>query len=110
MEFYAHHGCFKEEQIIGAHFIVDFWFESDTSEAEKSDALVKTINYQTVYSLIKQEMDQASHLLEHIARRILDRVCGHFPQIGFAEVTVSKLNPQLGGKADRVSVTLSTED
>ncbi len=23
MEFYAYHGCFSEEQIIGTHFIID---------------------------------------------------------------------------------------
>jgi dihydroneopterin aldolase len=110
MEFFAYHGCSKEEQTIGTRFIVDFSFENDTSLAEKSDGLADTINYQSVYALIRQEMEQPSHLLEHIARRILDRICSEYPQIEYAEVTVSKLNPQLGGKTDRVSITLSTED
>ncbi|MCX6235309.1 MAG: dihydroneopterin aldolase [Bacteroidetes bacterium] len=110
MEFYAHHGCFKEEKVIGTRFIIDFFLEADTTEAEKTDDLTKTINYQTVYALVKEEMDQASNLLEHVARQILDRVCRQFPQITFAEVTVSKINPQVGGKVEKVSVTLSTED
>ncbi len=110
MEFSGHHGCSQEEQTIGTRFIVDFSFESDTSLAEKSDELADTINYQSVYALIREEMEQPSHLLEHIARRILNRVCSEYPRIEFAEVTVSKLNPQLGGKTDCVSITLSTED
>jgi dihydroneopterin aldolase len=110
MEFFAHHGCFKEEKVIGTRFIVDFYFETDTTEAEKTDDLTKTIDYQAVYSLVKEEMDQPSNLLEHVARRILNRVCGHFPQVTFAEVNVSKLSPQVGGKVEAVTVTISTEE
>jgi hypothetical protein len=32
MEFFAYHGCFAEEQVIGTRFIVDFYFETDTSQ------------------------------------------------------------------------------
>jgi dihydroneopterin aldolase len=56
MEFFAYHGCFKEEQIIGTKFLVDLYIESDTIEAEETDKLSKTINYQTVYLLVKKEM------------------------------------------------------
>jgi dihydroneopterin aldolase len=110
MEFFAHHGCFAEEKVIGTRFIVDFYLETDTTEAEKTDDLSKTINYQTIYALIQEEMDHPSNLLEHVTRRILDTVCGQFPQITFAEVSVSKLSPQVGGKVEKVCVTLSTED
>ena len=106
MEFFAHHGCMKEEQIIGNRFIVDFYCETDTFEAEKSDDLATTVDYQTVYELIKKEMVLKSKLLEHVARRILDRVCAHFPQIQEAEVRVCKLNPPVGGKVERVCVLL----
>ena len=110
MEFFAHHGCFKEEQIIGTKFIVDFFCEADTSEAEKSDNLHKTVNYQSVYLLIQQEMEQKSKLLEHVARRILDKIMKTFPQIETAEIKIAKLNPPLGGKVDRVCVSLSSEE
>ena len=110
MEFFAHHGCFKEEQIIGTKFIVDFFCEADTSEAEKKDNLHKTVNYQSVYSLIQQEMEQKSKLLEHVARRILDKIMKTFPQIETGEIKIAKLNPPLGGKVDRVCVSLSSEE
>jgi 7,8-dihydroneopterin aldolase/epimerase/oxygenase len=109
MEFFAYHGCFAEEQVIGTNFIVDFYFETATSEAEASDDLRKTVNYQTVFQLVKKEMELKSHLLEHVGRRILDSVMGAFPEILSAEVKISKLNPPLGGKVDRVSVTLGAE-
>ncbi len=108
MEFFSYHGCFTEEQIIGTRFIVDLNFETDTSPAEISDDLKQTINYQTVYRLVKKEMDIKAHLLEHVARRILKAVTNAFPEIKSANVKVSKLNPPLGGKIDKVSVTINS--
>jgi dihydroneopterin aldolase len=106
MEFFAHHGCFSEEQIIGNRFIVDIILETDTGEAEKTDDLSKTVNYQAVYGLVKEEMAKRSKLLEHIGRRILARIGKEFPQITACRVKVSKLNPPVGGKVERVSVEL----
>lgn len=106
MEFYAHHGCMKEEQMIGTRFLVDLVIETETLEAEKTDDLSKTVNYQAVYEIVATEMKIRSKLLEHVARRILSRVCDHFPQILEAEVKICKLNPPVGGKMDRVCVLL----
>ena len=71
MEFFAYHGCFSEEQIIGTHFIVDLWIEANTAEAEETDKLSKTLNYQEIYLLVKDQMVIKSKLLEHVGRRIL---------------------------------------
>ncbi len=107
MEFYAYHGCFKEEQIIGTKFRVDLFIKSDTSEAEKTDDLSKTINYQTVFQIVKAQMQIKSKLLEHVGRRILDELKANFPEIENAKIKISKLNPPLGGKMENVSLTLN---
>jgi dihydroneopterin aldolase len=108
MEFFAYHGCFKEERVIGTRFLVDICIETETGEAEVSDDLKKTLNYQAVYKLIKVEMGIKSHLLEHVGRRILNTVYDHFPETRHARVKIMKLNPALedGGKVKHVSVTL----
>ena len=108
MDFFAYHGCFKEERVIGTRFTVDAWIEADTSDAEKTDDLKKTVNYQAVYAVIKREMLIHSHLLEHVARRIIDAINDEFNQVSHLKVKVSKLNPALthGGKIEQVSVTL----
>ena len=106
MEFFAYHGCFAEEQIIGTKFRVDLYIEADTTEAETTDDLSKTINYQTVFQLVKKEMKQKSKLLEHVGRRILDSLKENFPEVEDATVKISKLNPPLGGKMENVSLTI----
>ena len=109
MEFYAYHGCFKAENIVGTRFKVNLKIELDTTAAEQSDKLTDTLNYQTAYLIVKEQMLQTSHLLEHVARRIIDSLKTSFPEIKQVEVKVSKMNPPLGGQIQAVSVTLNNE-
>lgn len=109
MEFHAFHGCFKEEQIIGNNFMVDLFLETDTIKAENSDDLRETVDYSRVYNLVKIEMEITSKLLEHVARRILNVILKAYPQITFAELSVSKMNPPVGGKVDKVTVTINSD-
>jgi len=106
IEFYAYHGCFQEEQVVGNQFLVDILVETDTAKAQLSDKLHDTVNYQVIYNLIKEEMKIKSKLLEHVAERIINSIHSNFPEITRIRVKVSKMNPPLGGKIERVSVTL----
>ena len=106
MEFYAYHGCFKEEQVVGNYFMVTVTINTDCSKAILSDNIADALNYQTVFDIVKTEMQITSHLLEHVAGRIIERIKGAFHLIQHVSVTVSKINPPLGGKTERVSVTL----
>jgi dihydroneopterin aldolase len=108
MEFFAYHGCFKEEQIIGTKFRVDLFLETDTTTAENSDNLYDTVNYLSVYQVVKAEMEIKSKLLEHVGRRILNRVLDEFPLIKNARIKIKKLNPPLGGKMDFVALELES--
>jgi 7,8-dihydroneopterin aldolase/epimerase/oxygenase len=107
MEFYSFHGHFKEERIVGNRFLVDLTIETDMKVAAKSDDLDDAVNYQQVYGIVKLQMETKSHLLEHIAGRILDALYGEIGGIKKATVKVSKMNPPMGGKIGSVSVILS---
>ena len=107
MEFYSFHGHYKEERIVGNRFLVDLTIEADMSNAAESDNLKDAINYQRVYEIVKLQMEMKSHLLEHIAGRILDAVYAEMKGIKKATVKVSKMNPPMGGKIGSVSIVLS---
>lgn len=107
MEFFSHHGCFEEEQIIGNKFIVDIVMEASTVAAEESDNLFDTVNYQEVYHIVKAQMELNSKLLEHVAARIADKIKKTFPEVAKLTIKVSKMNPPLGGKLERVSVEIT---
>jgi 7,8-dihydroneopterin aldolase/epimerase/oxygenase len=107
MEFYAYHGHFKEEQVVGNKFLVNISIETDCTKAGWSDNLGDALDYQKVYTLIKEEMDKKSFLLENICARILDKLYLQFNSINKATIKVSKINPPMGGQIKKVSVTLT---
>jgi 7,8-dihydroneopterin aldolase/epimerase/oxygenase len=107
MEFYSFHGHFKEEQIVGNKFIVDLTIETDMKKPAESDNLKDAVNYQRVYEIVKHQMELKSHLLEHLAGRILDAIYSEMEGINKATVKVSKMNPSMGGKTKSVSVILT---
>ncbi len=106
MEFYAYHGHFREEQIVGNRFLVNLWIETDMSKPAETDSLDDAVNYQVAYKLIRKEMEKKSNLLEHIAKRILDALFEGLEGIEKVRVKISKMNPPVGGKVDSVSVSL----
>ncbi|MBN2520582.1 MAG: dihydroneopterin aldolase [Bacteroidales bacterium] len=106
MEFYAYHGCFKEERVVGNIFIVNLTIETNMDNPSKTDDIKDALNYQTIYKLVKEQMQVKSHLLENIAKRILDSLLSNFKNIEKVSVKVSKMNPPIGGKLKCVSVSI----
>jgi 7,8-dihydroneopterin aldolase/epimerase/oxygenase len=109
MEFYSYHGHFREERIVGNKFLVSLTIEADMKAPSESDNLKDAVNYQQAYSIVKQQMEIKSYLLENIAGRILSALFSEMSGIQKATVKVSKLNPPMGGKIGSVSVTLTKE-
>jgi dihydroneopterin aldolase len=106
MEFHAFHGCLEFEQKLGNTFIVTVCMELDTQLAGQTDSLEHTLNYQSVYDVVKREMEISSNLIEHVGQRILDSIFSEFPQIHDLRVKLSKLSPPLGGKVEKVTIEL----
>ncbi len=107
MEFYAYHGHFRQEQVVGNKFLLNVTIEADCDRAGETDHLNDALDYQKVYLLIKEEMEIKSYLLENICKRILDRLYREFSTIRKATIQVAKINPPLGGQIKQVSVTMS---
>jgi 7,8-dihydroneopterin aldolase/epimerase/oxygenase len=106
IEFFAYHGFLDEEQKIGNKYSVDISVKVDFSLAAKSDKLKETVNYEELYKIIREEINQPSRLLEHIGKRIITHSFKQFPEITDVEVSISKFNPPIGGVCQRAKVTL----
>lgn len=107
MNFYAYHGVMPQERQVGNRFVVDLTLTAPLVAAVESDELDDTINYATVYEIVKREMDIPSRLIEHVAGRILKSLKAHFQQLKGIELKLSKLNPPFGGDIYSASVLLS---
>ena len=106
IEFFAYHGFYDEERKVGNKYAVDINVEADFHEAAETDKLQETINYEELYSIIREEINVPSRLLEHIGKRIIDTVLAKFSQVDTVEVSISKFNPPIGGVCHKAKVTL----
>ncbi|PLX01167.1 MAG: dihydroneopterin aldolase [Marinilabiliales bacterium] len=105
MEFHAFHGIYEEEQLSGNKFLVDLTIELDIEKAAKSDQLEDALDYSKAYEIIKREMQIRAQLLEHLARRIINRLSVEFENMQMIEIKISKCAPPIGGKAKAFSIT-----
>lgn len=107
IKIYAHHGCTKEEAVVGGNYRVDVSIEAELNKASQSDKLSDTIDYVKVYQIVMEEMAIRSKLIEHAAKRITNALKKKFPSIRKVEVKVTKLNPPIQGVIESVSVVFS---
>ncbi len=108
MKFYAYHGFYQEERLIGGYFLVDVYIETNIQAAAlENDDLLGTINYETVFAICKRLMAVPVKLLEKVAYSILQEITdlanssNHIRQV---KVRVSKLNPPLAGQVARTFI------
>lgn len=104
MEFYAFHGVYDEEKAEGNRFSVDVEFDADLNKAANSDDINDTLNYEIIYNFIADEMKIPSNLLENVVERVFYSIKSNFIEIKSLKVRVTKHNPPLDGKVQRVSV------
>ena len=103
---YAYHGCLPEETRIGSDYRVDIWVSGDLTVSEVSDKLEDTIDYVSICACVQEEMATPSKLLEHVARRIVNRIVKASRRVDQVNVKVSKINPPIGGHVEAVAVEL----
>ena len=94
---FAHHGCLEEEAHIGGHYRVDVRLEADLSVAEQSDALKDAVDYARVTAIVREAMATRSHLIEHVAKRILSALRSEWPGPSTWRVRVVKEHPPVEG-------------
>lgn len=104
---FAYHGCLKEETKIGSDYRVDLQVKANLQQSAKTDKLIDTVDYVFLNRVIKEEMNKPSKLLETVARRILDRIFNEDDLVKKASVSISKLNPPIGGDVERVTIKMT---
>jgi dihydroneopterin aldolase len=108
MQFYAYHGYYEEERLIGGYFVVDVYIDTNFALAAQTDELSGTVNYETVYFICRMEMKRPSKLIENVAQRIHSKLSDVFTRASGILVRISKLNPPLGGPVNRSYVEVDS--
>ena len=103
---FSFHGCLEEEGKIGSDYRVDLEIKTDLRKSALSDDLKDTIDYVLLNKIVKEEMAIRSKLLEHVANRIINRIFKEIPSVSKILLSVSKLNPPIGGDVEAVTVEM----
>jgi len=104
---FAHHGCLTEETKIGSDYRVDIKVKADLQKSANTDHLKDTVDYVFLNKVVREEMAKPSHLLETVAKRILERVFSEDKLVTVATVGVSKINPPIGGDVEMVTIEMT---
>jgi dihydroneopterin aldolase len=106
MIFHAYHGVMEQERKVGNSYTVDLKIRFDFRQALDTDDLNDTINYASVYEIVKQEMALPSKLIEHVAGRIIQHIRTDFPLVESIEIRLAKRNPPFGGDIKESAVII----
>lgn len=107
LEFHAFHGVYPHERESGNWFEVSISVETDFSKAAQHDELSGTVNYETLYQIVKNEMEKPSKLLETVAENIIQTVMLDLAAVFSVDLVISKTNPPIGGKCKKATVQIS---
>lgn len=106
MAFYAYHGVYGAEKEIGQRFEVDVELETDLQAAGRADDIDLAIDYQNVYTLVRDIVEEQDfNLIEGLAERIAQEILGSFSVDGVV-VRVRKPHVPMGGLLDYVEVEI----
>ena len=109
LAFYAYHGFHAIEREKGNHFELNITVDTDFEDAAETDDLSKTVDYEALYAIAKDEMANTSKLLEHVVKNIGKRILKEAGVIE-VEVSLSKFNPPINGECKRATVSLKLSD
>lgn len=102
----AFHGCYDLEQQVGNRFRVDIVIRTPLGDLPATDDVTQAVNYLTVFEIVERTMQRTQRTIEAAASNVIAAIKEAFPQVVEVECTVAKIAPPLGGKIDKVSVTL----
>lgn len=103
---FSYHGCLVEESKIGSDYLVDLEIKAGLQQSMQTDELADTVDYVHLNKIVTEEMAIRSKLLEHVAKRIVNRVFNELPMVMNVIVGVSKINPPIGGDVEAVTIQI----
>lgn len=104
LEFFAFHGLYEEERIIGNKFIINLEVTIDDFSEFKS--VEDTINYVSLFEIIRMKMNPPVDLLEILATQIIEEICLIDKKISSVSISIKKVNPPIKGIRGNVGITI----
>jgi len=108
LRFFAFHGLYQEEKRTGNEFEVNLAV-SYAPPAGTITGLEETVNYVSLYELLKTEMQRPRELLETFAMEVTERIHASFPLLKRIMISVTKLHAPIPAFTGTVGVQYAKE-
>ncbi len=105
--FFSFHGIHDEEKILGNEYEVNL--EVTFEEKWPVTKINETINYVTIFEVIRQRMNIPTALLETVVQDLVNQVHNIDDRIKTILVSVDKKNPPIANIEGSVGVSLKKE-
>lgn len=96
LEFYAYHGYYQEENLIGTNFIVDIHVKIEDKQLNNGE-LSQTVNYEIIFNIVKLRMNIKYKLLEQFVKDVHDDILSNFKFAKSIEVIIRKKKVPING-------------
>ena len=106
-EFFAFHGYYAEEQVLGGRYLIDLDVSFEPAHADIGDELDRTVNYERLYNLCCHEMKTPRKLIETVAQSIMDTLKHDYPFAAAITLSIKKMYPPFKGNVHYAAVTLT---
>ncbi len=103
---FSYHGCLVEESKIGSNYRVDLEVKTNLRNSALTDDLSDTVDYVILNKIVVEQMAVRENLLETVAHKIIRRAMGELNAVKKIKISVTKLNPPIGGDVEGVSIVL----
>jgi len=109
LRFFANHGLYAEEKKTGNEFEVNLSVSFELPVESRPNDISATINYVSLYEMVKEEMQKPADLLETLATGIERKIKAAFPQSKKISIAIAKLHPPIPNFTGSVSVSFEKE-
>jgi dihydroneopterin aldolase len=104
IKIFAHHGIYEEEKILGNEFELNITIKHSPQRLPVKH-LADTVDYISVYELVKKRMAIPTSLLETVATEIAGEILVQFSLAEEVSVSIRKIYPPVSGLNGSVGVS-----
>lgn len=107
VQLYGKHGLFPGEQLTGGMFTlnIDCRFEHASTVTQ----LEETVDYESVYQLVRKKFEEPYALLETLAAELAAEIYKGFPFLSEISVNIIKQKPPIGALNGSTGVTFTKQ-
>lgn len=106
VEFFAFHGMYEEEKILGNTFIVNLVVDFTPSQTIVKN-ISETIDYVTLFEIVKTRMAKPTPLLETIVSELAETILNDFTTVNTVFVKITKTKVAIKTLEGNMSVAIT---